>query len=158
LQREKVRIQQRDKRILTTIIKRCCEIKAHIVEQDEREGGVRAILNLGHTFGHAIEAELGYGVWLHGEAVSVGMVQACSVACLRGWLTQTEVDEVVELLQFFDLPTAGPTSMKLDDYLPHMAKDKKVLDGTMRFILPTKLGTSVVVSDVTQAELKAVLN
>eukprot|EP00487_Bulimina_marginata_P009126 TRINITY_DN3467_c0_g1_i3.p1 TRINITY_DN3467_c0_g1~~TRINITY_DN3467_c0_g1_i3.p1 ORF type:complete len:176 (-),score=42.10 TRINITY_DN3467_c0_g1_i3:12-539(-) len=143
--------------MLIHIIKRCCQNKADIVAQDEKESGVRALLNLGHTFGHAIEAEMGYGVWLHGEAVAVGMVQASQLAKLRGWLTPDDVLRVTNLNQQFDLPIIGPENMTLDNYLVHMKKDKKVQADTIRFVLPKQIGKAILVNDVTESELKHIL-
>ena len=125
--------------------------------QDEKEAGLRALLNLGHTFGHAIEAEMGYGNWLHGEAVAAGMVQASQVAMNRQWLTEQEVNRIEQLLSYFDLPTAGPTDMNCEQYLVHMKEDKKVQADTIRFVLPKQLGQAILVKDVTESELNQVL-
>lgn len=125
-------------------IRRCCEIKAQVVAADEREGGVRALLNLGHTFGHAIEAEMGYGNWLHGEAVSVGMVMAAETSRLLGQFSQSDVDRIKRLLARANLPVNGPESMKPEAYLPHMLRDKKTLAGELRLVLPTAIGQSEV--------------
>lgn len=142
---------------LSYIIKRCCQNKADIVAQDEKEAGLRALLNLGHTFGHAIEAEMGYGVWLHGEAVAAGMVQASELAATRDWLTEADVQRVKDLLEYFDLPIAGPDNMNCDQYLVHMRKDKKVQADTIRFVLPKRLGQAILVKDVTESELHNIL-
>ena len=157
LEQNREAIKAKDHQALTYVIKRCCEIKADIVRQDEKEGGVRALLNFGHTFGHAIEAHMGYGQWLHGEAVAAGMVFASQVAQLHGFLTGDEVSRVIALLKFFDLPVEGPDNMGYDDYMPHMKKDKKTLAGEIRFVIPTALGQSQVMSNVTEAQLKEVL-
>lgn len=150
-------IQQMDDDVMAYVIHRCCAIKAEIVAEDEKEQGRRALLNLGHTFGHAIEAEQGFGVWLHGEAVAAGMVQACQLAKLRGWVSDSDVNRVVALLKAFDLPTSGPSTMSCDDYIKHMKKDKKVKASTIRFILPKQLGQAILVSDVTESELQTIL-
>lgn len=144
--------------VLAAIIQRCCEIKAEVVAQDEREGGIRAILNLGHTFGHAIEAEQGYGNWLHGEAVAAGMVQACQTAAELGWLGRPEVERVSSLLKKFNLPVSGPTDMAVEDYVKHMRRDKKVAAGQIRFVLPTTIGAAVVTAEVTDDILHTVLS
>lgn len=136
---------------------RCCEIKAEIVAQDEREGGIRALLNLGHTFGHAIEAEQGYGNWLHGEAVAAGIILACITAEHLGWCTASETRRVSELQQKFKLPITGPETMSCNDYLRHMARDKKVEAGTIRFVIPQSIGKAVVTKEVTNDILSAVL-
>lgn len=151
-------IKGKDPQTLSYMISRCCQIKADIVNQDEKEHGIRALLNLGHTFGHAIEAEMGFGTWLHGEAVSAGTVLACELSVMRKQMLASELRQVAELLADFDLPTDGPTSMTADSYITHMQRDKKVLSGTMRFILPIGIGKAQVVSDVTQQELNQLLN
>lgn len=142
-------LRQLDTQELTAVIYRCCAIKAEIVGQDEKESGLRALLNLGHTFGHAIEAEQGYGNWLHGEAVAAGMVLALQLAEMRGAVTAQEVQEVVELIRDFELPTAAPESMTCADFLRHMRKDKKNQQGKIRFIVPTQIGQCALVDDVT---------
>lgn len=142
---------------LIRVIKRCCEIKAEIVAADETERGARALLNLGHTFGHAIEAEMGYGVWLHGEAVATGMVLAARLAHIRGYINQQDFDEVVSTIESYNLPVHKPSSMTLDDFVKHMKRDKKVQANVMRFIVPTKIGHCEIMSDVTEAELNSVL-
>jgi len=149
-------IKQQDAATLVQMIKHCCQMKADIVSRDETEQGERALLNLGHTFGHAIEAFMGYGEWLHGEAVAVGMVMAARVATQRGWITAEELDFSEKLIAQFDLPTVAPSNMKINDFLPFMKTDKKVKAGKMRFILPTALGKSAVVADVTEHELQQV--
>ncbi|MFT5669823.1 MAG: 3-dehydroquinate synthase [Glaciecola sp.] len=158
LNTHKAHIQQQDSQTLSTMIARCCQVKADIVNQDEKEHGIRALLNLGHTFGHAIEAQMGYGKWLHGEAVSAGTVLACQLSVMRNQMLTSELRQVTQLLAYFDLPTTGPTEMTAQHYITHMQRDKKVLSGTMRFILPIGIGNAQVVSDVTQQELKQLLN
>ncbi|MBO1254638.1 3-dehydroquinate synthase [Alteromonas sp. 5E99-2] len=143
---------------LNYAIQRCCEIKAEIVAQDEKEHGLRALLNLGHTFGHAIEAEMGYGNWLHGEAVGAGMVIACQVSEQLNWMTASEVCRATNLIDAFNLPICGPKNMGYDDYLKHMQHDKKVQAGAIRFIMPQGIGKACVTSDVPNDVLKIVLN
>ncbi|WP_462150604.1 3-dehydroquinate synthase [Pseudoalteromonas xiamenensis] len=138
-----------DTAALTQVIHRCCQIKADIVGQDEKESGLRALLNLGHTFGHAIEAEQGYGVWLHGEAVGAGMVLALQLAHLRSDISNDELEKAVALIASFDLPTSAPETMTADDFLRHMRKDKKNQRGKIRFIVPTGIGQCALVDDVT---------
>lgn len=139
---------------LSQIIYRCCEIKAEIVAQDEKEAGLRALLNLGHTFGHAIEAEMGYGNWLHGEAVATGMVLASQLAYLRGKLSEVELKRIVNLIAEFELPVSAPASMSCADFVKHMVKDKKNKQGVIRFIIPSKFGGCELVGDVTPQELE----
>ena len=143
---------------LTHAIQRCCEIKAEIVALDEKEQNVRALLNLGHTFGHAIEAEMGYGNWLHGEAVAAGMVFACKVAAQQNWMTASEVRRVHELIEQFDLPTVGPDGMNCETYMKHMQHDKKVQAGAIRFIMPKGIGKAFVTSEIPHSVLQGVLN
>lgn len=138
---------------LAYVIEKCCAIKADIVAKDEKESGLRALLNLGHTFGHAIEAEMGYGNWLHGEAVATGMVLACQLAGIRGWLTNSEIERVINLLAAFNLPTQAPSEMTLNQFIQHMMKDKKNQQGKIRFVLPTSFGDCALVDDVTEDEL-----
>ncbi|MBS0848274.1 3-dehydroquinate synthase [Citrobacter sp. JGM124] len=135
---------QLDSDALTYCIRRCCELKADVVAADEREGGVRALLNLGHTFGHAIETEMGYGNWLHGEAVSAGMVMAARTAQRLGQFSEADVQRIIVLLQRAGLPVNGPKEMSVDAYMPHMMRDKKVLAGELRLILPLAIGASEV--------------
>ena len=125
-------------------IRRCCEIKAEVVAADERESGLRALLNLGHTFGHAIEAHMGYGNWLHGEAVAAGMVMAARTAQRLGQFDEQDITRITTLLTRAGLPVVGPQSMTPDTYLPHMMRDKKVLGGELRLVLPLGIGKSEV--------------
>lgn len=125
-------------------IRRCCEIKAEVVAADERESGLRALLNLGHTFGHAIEAEMGYGNWLHGEAVAAGMVMAARTAQRLGNFSEADTQRVIALLTRAGLPVTGPEAMAPEAYLPHMMRDKKVLAGELRLVLPLAIGKSEV--------------
>ncbi len=147
-----------DKAILSQAISRCCEIKAEVVAQDEREGGLRAILNLGHTFGHAIEAEQGYGNWLHGEAVAAGTIIACQAAEALSWFNASETRRVAALFEAFKLPIAGPETMSKDDYVKHMKRDKKVEAGNIRFVLPQGIGKAVVTKEVTDEMLTSLLS
>lgn len=133
---------------LAYCIRRCCELKAEVVAADEREIGQRALLNLGHTFGHAIEAHMGYGNWLHGEAVAAGMVMAARCAELLGTFERVDSDRLIVLLRRAGLPVAGPQQMKPDDYLPHMLRDKKVLAGELRLVLPLAIGKAEVRSGI----------
>lgn len=155
---QKESIQQLEPQVLISIIMRCCEIKAEIVAIDETEKGARALLNLGHTFGHAIEAEQGYGAWLHGEAVGAGMVLAAKVSALRNLLNQQELAQIEQTIASYDLPTNKPQDMSCQDFIKHMKRDKKVQNDVMRFILPSELGKSEIFDDVTTQELEQVLS
>lgn len=129
-------------------ITQSCRIKAHVVSSDEREQGRRALLNLGHTFGHAIEQAEGFGTWLHGEAVATGMAIACDIARAQRLLSDADYQRVVALLRAANLPVSAPTGMKWDTWQALMLRDKKVLSGTVRFILPRGLGDAIITSDV----------
>ena len=137
---------------LSYCIYHCCKLKAQVVAADETEQDMRAILNLGHTYGHAIEAELGYGNWLHGEAVSVGMLMAAQTAKLLGKLTDKDIERIKNLLIKAKLPVKRPERMTIESYIPHMLRDKKVLSGQIRLVLPTKIG-AVEVIDVVDKQL-----
>ncbi|MBS9542744.1 3-dehydroquinate synthase [Morganella morganii subsp. sibonii] len=139
-------------------IRRCCELKAQVVAADEKEtSGLRALLNLGHTFGHAIEAEMGYGVWLHGEAVAAGMVMAARTAELLGTFRPEETERVIALLTRAGLPVRGPESMPAEAYLPHMMRDKKVQGGKLHLIVPETIGRSVVRADIPHDKVLAAI-
>ena len=129
---------------LSYCIRRCCELKADVVAADERESGMRALLNLGHTYGHAIEAEMGYGNWLHGEAVAAGMMMAAHAARRIGQFSSSDIDRIHALLVRAGLPVHGPDVMLPESYLPHMMRDKKVQAGELRLVLPTAIGRSEV--------------
>ena len=128
-------------------IARCCQIKADVVARDETEKGDRALLNLGHTFGHAIETHLGYGNWLHGEAVSTGMMMAAALSEQLGDISVADVSRLEKLLARANLPTLSPDSMQPEDYLPHMMRDKKVLAGKLRLVLLKSLGQAYIAND-----------
>ncbi|HEH9402670.1 TPA: 3-dehydroquinate synthase [Aeromonas bestiarum] len=151
------RLQALEPAALAYAIRRCCEIKADVVGQDETEHGVRALLNLGHTFGHAIEAEKGYGNWLHGEAVAAGMMLAAFTAKARGELDNRQVARIRDLLLAANLPIQAPAEMDFDAFIRHMRRDKKVLEGKLRLVLPVGIGHAQVVADVSDAELLAVI-
>lgn len=128
-----------DAQALMYAISRSCEIKADVVAQDERESGLRAILNFGHTFGHAIEAGLGYGVWLHGEAVGCGMVMAADLSCRMGWLSEEAKARIIAVVQAAGLPTIAP-DLGTERWLELMSVDKKNKDGKIKFILLKDIG------------------
>ncbi|WP_374673420.1 3-dehydroquinate synthase [Ideonella sp.] len=137
-------LRRRDMTALQQAVKRSCEIKAAVVAADEREGGLRAILNFGHTFGHAIEAGLGFGVWLHGEAVAAGMVMAAELSERLGLAATGFTARLVRLLDAAGLPVRGPASLTAQDYLRHMRVDKKAEGGDIRFVLIEGIGRAVV--------------
>jgi 3-dehydroquinate synthase len=145
-----------DAAALTHAIRRSCQIKAGIVAEDEQEHGRRALLNLGHTFGHAIETAAGYGAWLHGEAVGAGMLMAADLSARLGWLGHADVERVRNLLQRAGLPVAAPR-IGAARGLELMGMDKKVLAGRIRLVLLRGLGQGVVASDYPAEALQATL-
>jgi 3-dehydroquinate synthase len=150
------RLMQRDAEALTYAIERSCAIKAGIVALDERETGDRVLLNYGHTFGHAIETALGFGQWLHGEAVAAGMVLAARLSHRLGLIEAAEVKRIADILARADLPTAAP-ELGLERYLELMGHDKKVREGRIRFILLKRLGEACISDQVPRAALADVL-
>lgn len=157
LQEHMSRLLAREEAALAEAIERSCATKAQVVAADEREGGIRAILNFGHTFGHAIETGQGYGKWLHGEAVATGMLLALDLSARRGWIDSGEVDDFRELLLGMHLPVAAPDNMDAETFLSLMAHDKKVIDGKLRLILLQSIGAACIVDDVTDAEVQELL-
>ncbi len=136
---------------LASIIRRCCSIKAAVVSEDEQEtatAGGRALLNLGHTFGHAIENVSGYGIYLHGEAVSIGMVAAARMSCLKGWIPEVDVGRIVRLLKRYDLPVCLRQPLDRMELLEAMRQDKKVRRGVVHFVAMRQLGDSFTTSEV----------
>lgn len=142
---------------LAYAIERSCQDKADVVAQDETESGIRAILNLGHTFGHAIEAHQGYGNWLHGEAVATGMLMAADLGCRMGDLSSSDVEALRALLLQAGLPVVGPQDMSVEDYTSRMLVDKKVLDGRIRLVLLHRIGEAYMTSDIVADQLTATL-
>ena len=138
---------RRDAAALTHAVRKSCELKARIVAADEREAGERALLNFGHTFGHAIETGSGHGTWLHGEAVAAGMVMAAELSALMGHLRKTEVTRVRDLLKRAGLPVAGPP-LAPERLLELMTVDKKAAKGKTRFVLLESIGRAALHGDV----------
>jgi len=147
----------RDPEALAYAIERSCRDKAAVVAADEREAGRRALLNLGHTFGHAIETGMGYGEWLHGEAVAAGMVLAAELSVRLGWLDEAELARIVALLERAGLPTHAPEEVTAERFLELMAVDKKVRDERLVLVLPRGLGESVLTREVAADEVRAVI-
>lgn len=158
LQDNMPRLLAREEAALAEAIERSCANKAEVVAADEREGGLRAILNLGHTFGHAIETAQGYGRWLHGEAVAAGMLLALDLSARRRWIPAREVSAYRELLVSMHLPTDIPTDMGEEQFLSLMGRDKKVIDGTLRLVLLRGIGEACIVDDASREELHALLH
>ncbi len=148
----------REPQALAQAIQRSCQDKADIVGRDERESGERALLNLGHTFGHAIETGSGYGNWLHGEAVAAGTMMALDLSARLGWLGAAELGRVQRLFERARLPVAPPAGLGADDFLNLMAVDKKASEGRIRLVLLEGLGNAVVRGDTPPALLRATLD
>ena len=149
---------RREPAALAYAIERSCQDKACIVAADEKESAQRALLNLGHTFGHAIETGMGYGEWLHGEAVATGMVLAAELSAHQGWIDEAVVERIRRLLVKANLPVQAPKSLSSEQFLELMAVDKKVLDGKLRLVLMKGLGESVITSEASTAAIKTVLD
>lgn len=132
------------------IVKRNCQIKAEVVCTDEKEQGIRTLLNLGHTFGHAIETAMGYGNWLHGEAVAVGMVMAADLSARSGRLAGAQSRRIKALLERSGLPVSPPVEIAAERYRELMQVDKKAIDGTIRFVLLEEIGAATLVDNVDQ--------
>jgi len=140
-------INAREPERLVEVIRRSCANKAEVVAADEREAGQRALLNLGHTYGHALEAELGYGRWLHGEAVAAGMCMAADTACRLGWLNDSQCARIERVIAAAGLPVAPPPELEASRIRALMARDKKVEAGTLRLVLMRDIGHAVVTSE-----------
>ncbi len=139
---------------LAYAIDRSCKNKAKVVAADEKETGQRALLNLGHTFGHAIETGMGYGKWLHGEAVASGMIIAARLSQKLGWIKQVDVERVIDLIERANLPVTAPSKMTPEQFIDLMSVDKKVSDGVLKLVLYKALGQAVITSDYTLDVLK----
>jgi 3-dehydroquinate synthase len=147
------KILRKDKAALAHAVRRSCELKARIVSEDEQESGARALLNFGHTFGHAIEAGTGYGTWLHGEAVAAGMVMAAELSSLMGHLKKTDVGRVRALLKRAGLPVTGP-ALAPERLIELMALDKKAAKGRTRFVVLEAIGRAALAADVDDAQVR----
>lgn len=144
LERSMPALLAREASALTHAIKVSCEAKARVVESDENESGLRAILNLGHTFGHAIETATGYSEWLHGEAIAVGMIMAVDLSARLGWVDASVTERTIALIRSAGLPVKAPASVAVNRFIELMQIDKKVLDGKLRLVLLRALGEACV--------------
>ena len=151
-------LRARNGAALAAAIERSCRDKAEIVAADERESGQRALLNLGHTFGHAIETGMGYGAWLHGEAVGAGICQAADLSHRLGWLSAADLERARDLIAAAGLPTAPPRELSPATFRDLMAVDKKVQDGRLRLVLLQGIGASLVTGDFDLAKLDETLH
>jgi 3-dehydroquinate synthase len=147
-----------DPSALAHAIKGSCAIKSRVVSQDEKEAGVRALLNYGHTFGHAIETGMGYGVWLHGEAVGAGMCMAARMSRILGWLNDKEESRISALVEAAGLPTEPPSDLSGHRFRELMAVDKKVLAGQLRLVLLKCIGNSLISKDFDASALDKTLS
>ncbi|ORU92300.1 MAG: 3-dehydroquinate synthase [Cycloclasticus sp. symbiont of Bathymodiolus heckerae] len=152
------RLLKRDAEALTYAVKKSCEMKAKVVAQDEKESGIRATLNFGHTFGHAIETHMGYGEWLHGEAVAVGMCLAADLSCEKGWLSTNNRGRLRKLCERANLPTTKPCKMQSQEFLENMKVDKKNVSESIRLILLKKLGEATIYDCLDEAEISAIID
>ncbi|PJE78907.1 3-dehydroquinate synthase [invertebrate metagenome] len=150
-------LMNRDADLLAYAIHRSCEDKARVVAEDEKEAGLRAILNFGHTFGHAIENCMGYGRWLHGEAVAAGMVMAFTLSERMGMVSKDQLTACCALLKKAGLPVLPPEELAPDELMDKMRVDKKVIDGALRLVLLKDIGSAYVTSDFDHAALHNVL-
>jgi 3-dehydroquinate synthase len=148
---------RRDPGALEKAVFHSCRNKAEIVSSDEREHGVRALLNFGHTFGHAIEAGVGYGNWSHGEAVAAGSMMAIELSHMLGWLDKCDVERAEAIFNRAGLPTYGP-ALGASRYLELMQHDKKVQNGVLRLVLLEKLGSAVVSDRASPAQIERAIN
>lgn len=151
-------LRRQDPDAMAYAIKRSCSDKARVVAADEKESGRRALLNLGHTFGHAIETGMGYGKWLHGEAVGAGMCMAAEMSRRLGWLSEEAQTRIVRLVARAGLPTRPPETMSGEQFLSLMAVDKKVMDGQLRLVLLKGIGKAVITADFDPAILRQTVN
>jgi 3-dehydroquinate synthase len=157
LEQNMARLLARDPEALVYAVERSCQNKAEVVAADEHEHGVRAWLNLGHTFGHAIETGMGYGEWLHGEAVAAGTYMAADLSARLGWLSQDDVTRIEALLKQARLPVRGPKALSVERMKALMAVDKKVQDGRIRLVLLRSIGEATVTDEFDPALLTATL-
>ena len=144
------KIKAQDPDSIIKIVKRSCEIKAEIVALDEKEKNIRALLNLGHTFGHAIENYLGYGKWLHGEAVACGFLIACSVAIQKNTMDVSEYNKIKSLLKAFSLPTKLPKNINIERLFEIMSLDKKVKNNKMVYVVPNNIGKAYITNKISK--------
>jgi len=158
LERNMASLVARDPAALAHAIERSCADKAAVVTADEREAGQRALLNLGHTFAHAIETAKGYGNWLHGEAVGAGMCMAAAMSVRLGWLPADQLARIEKLVAAAGLPVKPPADVPAQRFMNLMAVDKKVLDGQLRLVLMHAIGESVVTADFSPDVLKQTLH
>ncbi|HEC59539.1 hypothetical protein LCGC14_0966780 [marine sediment metagenome] len=150
-------LMARDQALLAEAIERSCQDKADVVASDELEQGVRALLNLGHTFGHAIETGMGYGNWLHGEAIAVGMLMAADLSQRMGWMPEADFARIKALFTAANLPVLAPEGMTSEQFMTLMSVDKKVQDGRIRLVLMRGIGQAIISDDYSASKLAETL-
>ncbi len=148
------KLLDRDPAALAYAIEQSCRNKAEVVAADEKESGQRALLNLGHSFGHAIETGMGYGNWLHGEAVATGTVIAARMSEKMGWISNADVQRVINLMERANLPVTAPNTMTADRFIELMAVDKKVSDGVLKLVLFKAIGEAIITSQYKESALR----
>ena len=153
-----VPLLERDKSALSHAIEVSCQSKADVVASDEKEQGLRALLNLGHTFGHAIENGMGYGEWLHCEAIATGMAMAARLSAKLGWISEADVKKTEALLTKAKLPIFAPEQVSCDQFIELMSVDKKVIDGVLRLVLMKDIGHAIVTDDYKKQQLIKTIN
>lgn len=156
LEKSKEKVLRRDKDILVEIIKNSCEIKGEVVTKDERESSLRSILNYGHSIGHAIETLTGYSTYLHGEAISIGMVYEAKLSKILGYLDRESFDRIKGLIKNYGLPTEMPSLVEPNSLLGTILHDKKNLQGKIRIVIPEKIGKMKINFEVSEEDLKRI--
>lgn len=152
------KLMERDADALAYAIESSCRNKAEVVAADEKESGQRALLNLGHTFGHAIEAGMGYGVWLHGEAVAAGMCMAARMSHQLGWISAQDLEQIISMIAQARLPVNAPTELSVERFIESMSVDKKVVDGVLRLVLLEDIGHAVITNDYSRELLVSAIH
>ncbi|QJC38672.1 3-dehydroquinate synthase [Enterobacteriaceae endosymbiont of Donacia fulgens] len=147
-----------DKKSILYCISKCCKLKSKIIYEDEYEKNKRALLNLGHTYGHAIEAELGYGKWLHGEAVSAGIVIAAITSKKLNLINNKDIIRIINLLKKCNLPVKGPNNMHIKQYFKHIYRDKKINKNKIHIILPIKIGKAIIYNNISEKIISNAIN
>ncbi len=158
LEKNREKILNRDKTLLIEVVKRACEIKAEVVSKDERESGLRAILNYGHSVGHAIETLTGYQSYLHGEAISIGMVYEAKLSNLLGFLDKDSLERLRKIFKDYGLPVEMPPVLDSASIIKTMLLDKKNIHGRIRMVIPESIGKMKINFEVSEEELKRVFH
>lgn len=158
LEKNKEKVLKRDKKVLTKIIKRSCEIKSEVVSKDERESSLRSILNYGHSIGHAIETTTGYSLFLHGEAISIGMVYEAKISHMLGFLSKESFERIRNIFKEYGLPVDMPAFIDRNGIFKAILIDKKNIHGKIRMVIPEDIGKIKINFEIGEEELKRVLN